>query len=545
MAEADGFVVDFPTLWVATDWAQAHCVIPDGFEKGDPFILVDWQLWSLLNFYRVRPEAKFGQLAPAFYYRRGQVVLPQKAGKAPYSSAHICIEAVGPALFAGWAKGGERWDCRDHGCGCGWIYEYRPGEPMGRSWPTPLIQITATSEDQTDNIYDALRPMIDSGPLHELIPKTGEEFIRLPGNGEIAAVTSNARSRLGQRVTFCPQDETGLWTPQTGMVKVAETQRRGLAGMGGRAEETTNAWDPGEGSVAQRTAESATGDIFRYHPQAPAKLSYKNKAERRRIHRHVYAGSRWVPLDAIEAEAAELLQTDPAQAERFFGNRLVAGADKAFDLELYKTLETEDLQLEPGRLITLGFDGSLTRDATGLVATDVEHGFQDVLGKWERPPELAEDDEWDVPIDEVNEAVDQAFATYDVWRMNADPPHYRDDLNRWAGNYGSDKVVEWWTNNRRQMAFALRDFKTDMRPGVMSHSGDEMLVRHIGNSVKRPTNIRDEDDRSFLWLIGKATAKSPQKIDLAMAAVLSWIARGAAIAAGALNPPPKYDRASW
>jgi hypothetical protein len=102
-------------------------------------------------------------------------------------------------------KGGEVYDCRDHGCGCGWTYEYAPNEPMGRPWPTPLIQITATSEDQTDNIYTALRPMIDDGPLHDLIPKTGEAFIRLPGDGRIDVVTSNATSRVGQRVTFVPR----------------------------------------------------------------------------------------------------------------------------------------------------------------------------------------------------------------------------------------------------------------------------------------------------------------------------------------------------
>jgi putative lipoic acid-binding regulatory protein len=45
------------------------------------------------------------------------------------------------------------------------VYEYEPGEAMGQAWPTPLIQITATSEEQTDNIYDALRPMIELGPL--------------------------------------------------------------------------------------------------------------------------------------------------------------------------------------------------------------------------------------------------------------------------------------------------------------------------------------------------------------------------------------------
>jgi len=35
---------------------------------------------------------------------------------------------------------------------------------------------------------------------------------------------------------------------------------------------------------------------------------------------------RVVDIDAIEAEAAELLERDPAQAERFFGNRIIHGA---------------------------------------------------------------------------------------------------------------------------------------------------------------------------------------------------------------------------
>lgn len=564
MAANDQYVVDFPALFVAHDWVEQHCVVPDGAQKGEPFLLADWQAWCLLNFYRLKPTARRGQLAPAFEYRRGQIVLPQKAGKAPYTAAHVCVEAVGPALFAGWAKGGEVWDCRDHGCGCGWVYEYQPGEAMGMRWPTPLIQITAYSEDQTDNIYSALRPMIEHGPLSELIPKTGEEFIRLPNDGLIDTVTSNAQSRLGARVTFVPQDETGIWTKTNGMVKVAETQRRGLAGMGGRAEETTNAWDPGEQSVAQRTAESPSRDIFRFHPQAPKDLNYRVKADRRRIHRVVYQGSPWVDLDAIEAEAAELLETDPAQAERFFGNRVVAGSDKAFDADHYASL-AKRLAIPAGRKVTLGFDGSLTHDATGLVVTDIEHGHQAVLAWWIRPPELDEDAEWQVPIDEVDEAVEFAFGTWDVWRLLGDPAHWRSDMNRWAGMYGDDKVVEWWTHDRKKTALAIREFATDMggrdKAPVMSHgpllldqdaepdaralAAHAALVEHVANAVRRPTNIRDEETGSFLWLIGKDAAKSVRKIDLAMAALLSWIARGQAIADGVLKPEPTYRRASW
>ena len=41
MATAPEYVVDFPTLWVACDWIEAHCVIPNGFDKGEPFEMYD------------------------------------------------------------------------------------------------------------------------------------------------------------------------------------------------------------------------------------------------------------------------------------------------------------------------------------------------------------------------------------------------------------------------------------------------------------------------------------------------------------------------
>lgn len=58
---ADEFVVDFPTLgFLAADWIAAHCLVPDGFTKGAPFVMYDWQLWCCVNHYRVKPGAKVG-----------------------------------------------------------------------------------------------------------------------------------------------------------------------------------------------------------------------------------------------------------------------------------------------------------------------------------------------------------------------------------------------------------------------------------------------------------------------------------------------------
>lgn len=530
-AKRPRFVVDFPALFVAHDWAEAHCVIPDGFDRGAAWGFADWQAWCLLNFYRVKPRAKPGQLAPAFYFRRSQIVGPQKVGKAPYTAAHICVEAVGPALFAGWARGGEAWDCRDHGCGCGWRYEYPPGEAMGAPWPTPLIQITAFSEDQTDNIYSALRPMIDLGPLSALIPKTGESFIRLPGSGRIDTVTSTAQSRLGARVTFVPQDETGIWTPLAGMVRVAETQRRGLAGMGGRAEETTNAWNPAEGSVAQRTAAAKQPDIFRHHPQAPKGLSYVNKAERRKIHRAVYDGSPWVDLDAIEGEAVELLQFDAAQAERFFGNRCVAGKGVAVNPERWKALGTAVVPPK-GRLIVVGVDGARFRDALAAVATDVESGAQWPLGIWERPEDAAHD--YEHPVAEIDGAMVEAFARWNVWRAYVDPQYIEHLLEKWQGRWGADRVLPWHTNRPRQMAWAVREWEQALAAGDLTHDADEVFARHVENAHKQPVNVKD-DEGVAMHVLGKDRRGSPHKMDAAVASVLSWQAKGNAVAAGALS----------
>lgn len=315
-------------LLLTIDWMEQHCVIPDGDHVGQPYLLSDEQASFTANHYMVRAQARRGQRAPAFRFRRSQLVRSQKWGKSPITAAFVCLEGVGPALFDGWAGASDAYLCEDHGCHCGWEYEYEAGEPMGRPWPTPLIQITATSEDQTDNTYDALRPMIDLGPLHELIPHTGESFIRLPGNGRIDAVTSKANSRLGQRVTFVPQDETGIWTESNGMVKTASTQRRGLAAMGGRAVETTNAWDPSENSVAQRTFESGASDIHIDFRQPPSDLSWKNKRDRHKILQFNYADAPWAlaNLSSIEGEVNEMMKDRAEEAERFFGNRLVYGS---------------------------------------------------------------------------------------------------------------------------------------------------------------------------------------------------------------------------
>lgn len=127
------------------------------------------------------------------------------------------------------------------------------------------------------------------------------------------------------------------------------------------------------------------------------------------------------------------------------------------------------------------------------------------------------------------------FEQYTVWRLYADPPYWQSWIAAWQGEFGEERVIEWWTNRRKPMTAALESFNTSMHEGAISHDGSPDVTRHIGNARKAELpGWRDEEGKA-LWLIQKERPDSPHKIDLAMAAVLSWEARTDAIAAGALT----------
>lgn len=522
--KADDWVIDFPTLWIVPEWISAHCIVPDGFGylRREPFEMYDWQLWCTLNHYRVKPTAKVGQLGPAFFYRRSQIVAPQKIGKGPWSATIVAAEAVGPVLFDGWAAGGEVYDCRDYGCNCGWSYEYEAGEPMGAPWPSPLIQITATSEDQTDNVYRPLQSMVKGGPLGDLI-KVREGFMRLP-NGRIDVVTSSAQSRLGNPITFPLQDETGIWTDTNRMRKVADTQRRGVAGMGGRSMETTNAWDPSEMSVAQTTSESTSKDVFKFHRLPPAGLKYTVKAERRKIHSFVYSGSKHIDLDSIEGEAAEILQRDPGQAERFFGNRIVAGLGSWLIEGLWDRTLSEKI-IPEGDPVAAGFDGSESNDHTAIRLVSIDgHRFTPTYGPDNRPT-IWNPAEWggQIPRGEVHAAWDEICRRYHVVRAYCDPRDWQSEISDWALKYGEKVFVEWATYRIVQMYDALERSVTDLLSGRSTHDNCQITATHVANSRK----VAKPGDR---YILGKASEQ--QKIDAAMADVLANEAAADALSAG-------------
>lgn len=545
------FVVDFPTLGDLVDaWIEQHCKVPDKFKRGEPFRQADWQFWCTANHYRIREGIRY--VAPAdatdddpvllnqaFVYRRSLIVAPQKTGKGPWAAAITAVEACGPSLFAGWAVAGDHYRCEDNGCFCGWTYEYLPGEAKGMRHPSPLIQLTANAEDQVANVYNPLKAMIRLGALRELL-LVRENFIRITGLSDdedldrIDVVTSSARARLGNPISFAVQDEAGLYTKPNKMIDVADTQRRGAAGMGGRTLATTNMWNPADDSYAQRTYESRKKDIFKFYRNPDdvlrgrdgKPLRYELKRDRQKIHEYVYRGSWWVDLNSIEAEASDLMETDPAQAERFFGSRAVYGAGTWCDGATWDGRK-KPIIVPRKTQVVVGFDGSDSDDWT-VIRVETRDGYQftPTFGPDQKPAIWnPAEHKGQVPRLEVAAAIDDIFTYFNVIRMYCDPPYWDTEIDSWSEKYGDKRVLQFHTYRPVQMHAASQRLLTDVRKAdsTFSHDGCPVTATHIRNA-------RKEARPGQRYVLAKPT--QAQKIDAVMSSILAHEAAGDVTAAG-------------
>jgi hypothetical protein len=126
------------------------------------------------------------------------------------------------------------------------------------------------------------------------------------------------------------------------------------------------------------------------------------------------------------------------------------------------------------------------------------------------------------------------FEKFEVWRLYVNPPPWEAAVDSWRGLFGEKRVIDWPVNRPRQMAAACRLFKKAIDDGDLSHDANETLAAHIGACIRHaePYEEPDEDgEMQPLWTIRPPDADHP--IVLATAAVLSWEARGDAVAAGA------------
>jgi phage terminase large subunit-like protein len=518
----------YPTLGPqVADFLEATAVFGPGDKRGDDYV-VDQEVKALLGrMYEVYPQGHEQEGRRRF--KRCAISLRKGSRKT---------EIGGLVAYA---------ELHPHApVRCDGFDSY--GQPVGVPVNDPYIPMLAYTEEQTEDLaYAVLYVVCTEGPDARWFDAGLERVVRTDGSGKAAAMAGAPQARDGARTTFQHFDETAhLILPR--LVKAHQTM---LANIPKRpmsdpwSLETSVAPEPGMGSVAEKTwdyaqaikeGRSTDSRLFFFHREASIPLDKARKSNKK-LREWVLDASgpavaQWTDVGSI-IDLINDPTTDLTFVERVWGNRRTQSSQKAFNVEAWAS-RASDYEPSPGGLIVVGFDGSQTDDSTALVATEVDTGFQWVAGLWEQPFG-ADHGGWEVPEEEVTDTVDELFDTFRVWRLYGDPPYWRDTIRAWQGTHGTKKVIEWWTNRRKAMAYALKNYSQAMvaEGSQLHHDGNERMKAHIGNAYRRYTNMRDEETGERLFIIGKEGPNSPLKIDAAMAGCLSWEARGDAKAAGA------------
>ena len=328
-----------------------------------------------------------------------------------------------------------------------------------------------------------------------------------------------------------------------GGVLLATTMKRNIAGMGGRWLEITNAFDPSQNSVAQRTQESGAVDVLVDYRPPPRRPDLENENDSREMLRFVYGDSSWVDVERILQDARDpAVCPTTADAMRYFFNRIEVGVTDAVDATLWDVAVREG-SLAPGEAIALGFDGSKSQDWTSLVASRIPDGRWFHIHSWNP----ADYPDHKVPKAEVHRAMEAAFEAYDVKILIGDPPYWQEDFDRWVSRWGKERVIEFNTNKDQLMDDAITRFEAAFDAGL-THDGNAILTAHAKSAAlahgarKRPRpDDRPSIAQHYLRIVKK---REHVPIDAFIAGVLAEVGRGLAIEGGALNPPPE-PLAAW
>lgn len=519
----------WPTLGPQVcDFIESHLVFGPGDLRGQPAKIDPEKRALIYRIYEVYPKGHAN--AGRRRFKRAALSLRKGTAKTEFAAwlAAVELHSYGPVRCDGFDA---------------------HGQPVGVGVSDPYIPLVAYTEEQSDELaFAALRTIIEYSTLIDDFDIGLERIMRIGGDGKAVSLAGSPDARDGARTTFQVFDESHrMNTPRlkaAHRTMLANIPKRKLADAW--SLEITTAPAPGEDSIAEDTMDYARqiaggaikdSRLFFFHRQASDEHDLSTPAGvRAAVVEASGPAAAWADIDGI-VEQWNDPTSDKTYLERVWLNRLVRSSERAFDVEQWRQLAKEDYRPAHGALITLGFDGARWHDSTALVGTEVTTGFQWLIGLWERPENAKE---WEVPAHEVDAAVVMAFETWDVWRLYADPPYWETTVAEWAGEYGDKRVINWWTNRQKPMAYAIKQFNTAIKAGDISHDGGSGLRRHIGNAVRRQLNIRDEDGAP-LWTIYKEKPDSPHKIDAAMAAILSWEARCDALAAGAVPQGSVYE----
>jgi phage terminase large subunit-like protein len=447
-----------------------------------------------------------------FIYRQGVIQRLKGHGKDPLLAVISLIEFVGPSRFAGWDKNGK---------------------PVGERHPNAWVQIAAVNQAQTRNTMTLMPSLMSQKLIDAHGIKDGAELIRAHnGKVRLEAVTSSFRALEGGRSTFVMLNETQHWVQGNNGLLMHKTVARNAAKTGSRFLAVTNAYLPGEDSVAERMREGFEKirdgrmkdpglmyDSIEANPLTPL------TEEALRIVVPIIRGdSSWLKVEDVIASVLDPTQS-ASDSRRMWLNQIVADEDAIYGPEHWKPLEVEGAVLSPGDEIVLGFDGGKSDDATVLVALRVKDRVAFILCLEERPANWPTGEgapRWEVNRETVDSAVHSAFNLYKVRGFYADVALWESYIDDWAEAYRESLVVK--ASERHAVAWDMRQSiqrLTRAHERLMQaifdrkvfHDGDPDLRRHVLNARRRINNY----GVSF----GKESRESPKKVDAYAALMLA------------------------
>ncbi|HEV3309414.1 MAG TPA: terminase [Chloroflexota bacterium] len=503
-------------------WIESNLVFGPGVKLGEPAELDGDTRHLICRAYEVWPQGT--PLAGRRRFRRAGISLRKGSAKTE-KGAWICAAELHPDAPVRC----DGFDAR--------------GVPVGVGVLDPYIPMIATTEDQSEELgFAGLLKILERCDIGQDFDLGLERIMRGDGAGKCEAVAGSPNARDGARTTFEWADESHRLVSarhkDAVQVMLANLPKRIDAWM----LETTTAPEPGENSVAEDTWRYAEevdegkrrdSTLFFFHRQA--KDGY-DLAEEDQVRTAIAEASgedigAWSNTEGI-LEAWRDPQTDLHYWERVWLNRKVQSSAQVFNMVLVGEQATKrEKRLPPRRTdIALGFDGSRSQDTTGIIGTEIESGYQFLVAVWERP---ALEEEWEVPADEVDQAMEDAFEFWRVRKAYCDPYYWEPQVDAWFGKWPKE-IARFHTNQYRKMGFTLAGYVAAWNAREVTHDGSEVFLRHLANARKIKMGFED-DQGEKVYIMGKERKNSPMKIDLAMAGTLSWTARGDAIAGGALR----------
>lgn len=517
----------YEAIW----WIEHNLLQPNGPRAGRPVSLVPSQALFLLFFYAVDEAGRW-------LFNRACRRLAKGSGKSPFAAMTALNELCGNCRVA---------DFDDR----------VPGGVVGMPVSMPVVQVAATSLDQTANTMRMIRAM--SNRRTPLAGKYGLEvgktYIETPDGGKLQQITSSASAAEGAELTFAVVDETEHWLPGHGGPDLAETLDQNLGKTGGRLMETCNAWIPGVGSVAESTfdawckqqewragkgRERAAGrqQILYDSRMAGPDVDLADDKALTGALRFVYDGLPWVKIEDIKQRI-----WSPAypvsRSRRFYLNQPNAAEDAWVTLQEWSALGPGDSpaddfpHVEDGDEVVLFFDGSKSRDATALIGCRMSDGFVFTLGVWQPRPGEA------VDTARVDLAVHAAFRRYRVVAFFADvrewesytktswPDEFKDQLLVWAVPHGKQPQPIAWDmrSHAYEFAEATEMCLAEIQDGAFRQDGNWDLARHVGN-------CRRGEYKGRVY-VHKESKDSPNKIDAAVCMIGARMVRRLVLASDA------------